>query len=62
MEKTIFIKEGPDKRGRTHIIEGEPKPGNVFSVKRFICEVQQQETEEETQQVADMLLEKLNKK
>ena len=61
MELT-FIKEGPDDRGRTHIIEGEKKPKNVFNVKRFICEVQRQETEEETQQVADMLVEKLNRK
>lgn len=58
---TKFIKDGPDKKGRTHIIEGEEKPGKVFSIKRFICEVQQQETEKETQEVADMLLEKLNK-
>lgn len=51
-----FIKEGPDKRGRTYIIEGEDKGNNIFSVKRFICEIQKQETEEETQAVADMVL------
>ncbi len=56
-----FIKEGPDKRGRTHIIEGEVKPGNVFSINRFICEVQNQQTEKETQQVADMIVNALNK-
>jgi len=61
MEKTSFIKEGPDNKGRTYIIEGEKKPKKVFSIKRFICEVQRQETEEETQQVADLLVEKLNR-
>lgn len=60
MEKTSFIKE-TDSRGRVFIIEGEKKPGNVFSIKRFICEVQEQETDEETQQLADLLLEKLQK-
>ena len=56
--KTIFIKE-TDKKG-TSIIEGEAKSNNVFSVKRFICDVQRQETEKETQEVADMLLKCLN--
>jgi len=56
-----FIKEGPDEKGRTYIIEGEKQPKQVFSINRFICEVQRQETEEETQAVADLLLEKLNK-
>ena len=56
-----FIKEGPDKKGRTYIIEGEEKPGKVFSIKRFICEVQMQETEKETQEIADMLLSALAK-
>ena len=60
MSTTKFIKEGPDKKGRTHIIEGEVQGKNVFSIKRFICEVQQQETEAETQEVADLLLKKLN--
>lgn len=59
MSKTTFIKEGPDDRGRIFIIEGEIQPKKVFSIKRFICEVQQQETPEETQALADMLLEKL---
>ncbi len=57
---TKFVKE-TDSRGKTYIIEGEEKSGNVFSIKRFICQVQQQETEEETQQVADMLLSALSK-
>lgn len=57
-----FIKEGPDDKGRTYIIEGEKKPKQVFSVNRFICQVQQQETEEETQEVADMLVKALNRK
>lgn len=61
MSKLTYIKEGPDKKGRTHIIEGVPGDKNVFSVTRFICEVQPQETEKETQEVADLLVEKLNK-
>ena len=60
--ETSFIKEGPDNKGRTYIIEGEKKPGKVFSVHRFICEVQRQETDEETQEVADLLVKKLNAK
>jgi len=56
-----FVKEGPDKKGKTYIIEGEEKTPGVFSVKRFICEVQKQETEKETAEVADLLLLKLNK-
>lgn len=59
--KTTFVKEGPDKKGRTFIIEGWIKPHNVFSIKRFVCEVQRQENEAETQKVADLLVEKLNK-
>lgn len=57
--KTKFIKE-TDKKNRTYIIEGEVQPKNVFSIKRFICEVQQQETDSETQEVADLLLNLLN--
>ena len=57
--KTIFIKE-TDKKG-TSIIEGEERENNVFAVKRFICDVQRQETEKETQEVADFLLKRLNK-
>lgn len=57
--KTKFVKE-TDKRGRTFIIEGNVKPGNVFSVKRFICEVQTQETDKDTQEVADLLIKALN--
>lgn len=57
--KTKFVKE-TDPSGKTYIIEGTILPGIVFSIKRFICEVQEQETEQETQEVADMLLNKLN--
>lgn len=60
MEKIKFIKEGPDKKGKTYIIEGIEKDGHAFSVRRLICEVQQQETEDKTQEVADLLLKKLN--
>lgn len=55
----MFVKES-DKKG-TYIIEGEAKPGNVFSVKRFICQVQEQETPAETQAIADHLVEILTK-
>lgn len=55
-----FVKEGPDSKGRTYIIEGKEKPGKVFSIDRFICEIVEQETEEKTQELADFLLEKLN--
>lgn len=57
--KTQFVKE-IDPSGKTYIIEGTILPGNVFSIKRFICEVQEQETDQETQELADMLLNKLN--
>ena len=57
--KTKFVKE-TDPSGETYIIEGTILPGNVFSIKRFICEVQEQETEQKTQELADMLLNKLN--
>lgn len=57
--KTKFVKE-TDRSGKTYIIEGDILPGNVFSIKRFICEVQEQETDQETQDVADMLVNKLN--
>ncbi len=55
-----FIKE-TDNKGRTYIIEGTVNPdiNNVFSVKRFICEVQEQATEKETQELADFILIKL---
>lgn len=61
MAKTIFIAEGPDKRGRTYIIEGEDKGDQVLSIKRFICQVQDQGSEQKTKEVADLLIEKLNK-
>ncbi len=57
---TKFVKE-TDKRG-TYIIEGTETAKGLFSIKRFICQVQEQETESETQEVADMLLSKLNRK
>lgn len=57
---TNFIKE-TDNKGKTYIIGGEKKQDNVFSVNRFICEIQKQETEEETQQVADLVLFSLSK-
>ncbi len=56
--KPKFIKV-TDKRG-TDIVEGEVKPGKVFSIKRFICTVQSQETEKETQEVADLIVDALN--
>lgn len=58
--KTKFVKE-TDRRGKTYIIEGTTQFDNVFSIKRFVCEVQEQETEQETQKLADWLLDKLNK-
>lgn len=59
MSKTIFVKE-PNKRGEYEIFEGEPKPGNVLSIKRFVCTIGHQETEEETEEMADFVLKKLN--
>ena len=58
MENTTFIIE-KDNRGRFEIIEGWMKPKNVFSVKRFICQVQEQETEEETRKLAEFIISKL---
>lgn len=57
--KTKFVKE-TDPSGKTYIIEGTILSGNVFSIKRFICEVQEQDTDQETQELVDMLLSKLN--
>lgn len=57
--KTKFVKE-TDPSGKTYIIEGTILPGNVFSIKRFICEVQEQDTDQEIQELVDMLLSKLN--
>ncbi len=53
----MFIKQSDDRH--TYIIEGELKENNVFAVSRFICEIQQQQTPEETQAVADLVLLKL---
>lgn len=59
--QTKFVKEGPDKKGRTFIIEvKEDKATMTRYVQRFICEVGNQETEEQTQEVADLLVKKLN--
>ena len=61
MKITKFIKEGPDKKGRTHIIlVDEDQEAKTRSIQKFICEVQKQKTEEETQMVADLLLDNLN--
>lgn len=57
--KTKFVKE-TDPSGKTYIIEGYPQANGVFSIERFICEVQEQETVQKTQELADMLLDKLN--
>lgn len=58
-KKLDYIKE-TDNKGRTYIIEGEKQPKYVFSVKRFICQVQDQETPEETQELADFIIKKLS--
>ena len=55
--KTKFVKE-TDRKG-TYIIVGS-SDGRVFNTKRFICQVQKQETEKETQELADFILSKLN--
>lgn len=57
--KTKFVKE-TDRKG-TYIIEGS-FDGTFFNIKRFICQVQKQETEKETQELADFILSKLNSK
>lgn len=55
--KTKFVKE-TDRKG-TYIIEGLFN-GTFFNIKRFICQVQEQETKKETQELADFILSKLN--
>ena len=55
--KTKFVKT-TDRKG-TYIIEGS-SDGRFFNIKRFICQVQEQETEKETQELADFILSKLN--
>lgn len=57
--KTKFFKE-TDKKGRTYIIEGRKMDFNILSIERFICEVQEQETKQATQELADKLLKLLN--
>ena len=49
--KTKFVKE-TDRKGSSD--------GRFFNIKRFICQVQKQETEKETQELADFILSKLN--
>lgn len=56
---TIFVKER-NKRGGFEIFEGEPRPKNVLNITRFICTIGQQETEKETEKLADFVLKKLN--
>ena len=61
IRKFIKIKSSPDKKGKTHIVEvDEDKSTNIRNVVRFICEVQNQKTEEETQMIADLILDNLN--
>ncbi|MBU9020606.1 hypothetical protein KTG24_22790 [Bacteroides fragilis] len=55
--KTKFVKT-TDRKG-TYIIESS-SDGQFFNIKRFICQVQKQETEKETQELADFILSKLN--
>ena len=55
--KTKFVKT-TDRKG-TYIIEGS-SDGQFFNIKRFICQVHEQETEKETQELADFILSKLN--
>ena len=45
--KTKFVKE-TDRKG-TYIIEGS-FDGTFFNIKRFICQVQEQETEKEMEE------------
>ena len=52
-----FVKE--TDRKVSFIIEGS-YDGTFFNIKRFICQVQKQETEKETQELADFILSKLN--
>lgn len=59
MKKSTFIKER-NRKGGFEIFEGEVKPGNVFAIKRFVCTIGMQETIEETEQLADFVLGKLN--
>ncbi len=60
MLKTMdYIIEGPDKKGRTYIIEGEKRPNMIFSINRFMCEVQKQQTEKDTRLVAEIILQAL---
>ncbi|MDP2687547.1 MAG: hypothetical protein Q8O62_10010 [Aequorivita sp.] len=56
--KTKFTKV-TDRKG-TSIFEGEEKPGKVFNISRFICDVGPQQTEKETQEVADLIVNALN--
>ena len=54
-----YVKETDDNG--TYIIEGERKAGKIFTINRFICTVHPGQTEEETEEVADMLVIAMNK-
>lgn len=54
-----FIKE-TDRKGTSIFEVDEDKSTMTRSIVRFICDVGRQETEEQTQELADYLLDKLN--
>jgi hypothetical protein len=59
--KTKFIKE-KDRKNTFSIFEViENKETMTRSIVRFICDVGKQQTQEQTEQLADFILEKLNK-
>lgn len=55
-----YVKE-KNKRGQWEIFEGEVKPGNVFSISRYICQVGEQETEKKTEELAEFIINQLSK-
>lgn len=58
-----FVIEGPDKKGKTHIIEVKEEKGKkIRYVQRFICEITPQETRLKTRLLAYKILGKLNSK
>lgn len=60
MENKVFRKI-TDKYG-TYIYEGRLLDHNVVFAERFVCTIAQQKTEEQTQRIADEILQKLNSK
>lgn len=60
MNKT-YIKE-KNRKGQWEIFEGDIKPGNVFSITRYICQVGPQETEKKTEELANFIVNQLLKK